>query len=124
MNWRVRSSPDSGDGGHDFFVGHAKAETGAFTVFQAKHIVAHHCPAAALVPGLARQQGRQEELLADLVHLFADNADDFVDRPLAEVKVAVDACAELANVAGADEELVTGHFGVCRGLAKSGNKEL
>jgi hypothetical protein len=30
----------------------------------------------------------------------------------------------LADVAGAEKELVAGHFGVCRGLAKSGDKEL
>ena len=50
--------------------------------------------------------------------------DDLVQRPLPEEEVVVDAGAKLANVAGAEQELVAGHFGVCRGLAKGGNKEL
>ena len=67
--------------------------------------------------------GRQIKLLADSVHLLAHDADDLVDRPLPEEEIVVDARAELANVACPDEKPVTGHFGVCRGLAKSGNKE-
>ena len=43
---------------------------------------------------------------------------------LAEEEVAVDAGAELADVAGAEEELVAGDFGVCRGLTKGRDKEL
>jgi len=39
-------------------------------------------------------------------------------------EVVINPRAELANVAGAKKELVTGHFGVCRGLAKSGDKKL
>ena len=43
---------------------------------------------------------------------------------LTEEEVVINARAELANVAGAKQKLVTGHFGVCRGLAKSGHKKL
>ena len=68
--------------------------------------------------------GGQVKLLADLVHLLAHDGDDLVERALAEEEVVVDARAELADVAGAEQELVAGHFGVCRGLAKSGNEEL
>ena len=64
------------------------------------------------------------KLLADLVHLFAHDGDDLVQRALAEEEVVVNARAELANVAGAEQKLVAGHFGVCRGLAQGGNKEL
>ena len=70
------------------------------------------------------QNRRQEELLPDLVHLLAHNADDLVQRPLPEKEIVVDARAELPNVAGAEQKLVAGHFGVCRGLAKGRNKEL
>jgi hypothetical protein len=68
--------------------------------------------------------GREIELLTDLIHLLAHDTDDFVQRAIAEEEIVINACAELANVAGAEEKLVAGHFGVCRGLAKSGNKEL
>ena len=71
-----------------------------------------------------RQDGGQIKLLPDLVHLLAHDADDLVQRPLPEEEVVVNARAELADVAGAEQKLVAGHFGVCRGLAKSGNKEL
>ena len=112
------------DGGHDLFVRHAQAELGALAVLQAKHVVAHSGPAAALLPRLAGQNAGQEELLPDLVHLFADDADDLVQRALPEEEVVVNARAELANVTGPQQELVAGHFGVCRGLAKGRNKEL
>src|ERR1019366_4436715 len=113
-----------GDGGHDLFMRHPQAQVGALAVLEAKHIVAHACPAAALLPGFARQNRRQKELLPDLVHLLAHDADNLVQRALAEKEIVVDARSELADVAGADEELVAGHFGVCRGLAKSRNEEL
>ncbi len=114
----------AGDGGHDLFVGHAQAELGALAVLEAEHVVAHAGPAAALDPRLLGQDGGEKELLADLVHLFAHDGDDLVERALAEEEVVVNAGAELADVAGAEQELVAGHFGVGRGLAKGGNEEL
>ena len=45
-------------------------------------------------------------------------------RALAEEEVVVDSCAELADVAGAEEEFVAGDFSVGGGFAESGNKEL
>ena len=112
----------AGDGGHDLFVRHAQAEIGALAVLEAEHVVAHARPAAALLPRLAGKNGGQVKLLADPVHLLAHDADDLVQRALAEEEVVVNARAELADVAGAEQKLVAGHFGVCRGLAKSGMK--
>jgi len=57
-------------------------------------------------------------------HLLAHDADDLVQRPLAEEEVVVDACAELANIAGTHQKPVAGHFGVGRGFAKSRDEEL
>ena len=45
-------------------------------------------------------------------------------RAVAEEEVAVDAGAELADVAGAEQELVAGDFGVCGGFAEGGDEEL
>ena len=56
--------------------------------------------------------------------ILAHNRDDLVDRPLPEKQNVIQARSQLANVAGAEQKPVTGHFGVCRGLAKSGNKQL
>ena len=113
----------AGNGGHHLFVGHAQAKVGALAILQAKHVGAHGDPAAGFVPDLARQQGREQELLADRVHLLADDRDDLVDRPVAEEEVRVDSRAELAHVSGAQQQLVACHFGVGRGLAQSRNKE-
>ncbi len=64
-------------------MGHAEAQVGALAVFEAKHVVAHAGPAAALLPHFAGMDGGQVKLLADLVHLLADDADDLVDGSLA-----------------------------------------
>ncbi len=42
----------AGDGGHDFFVGHAQAKIAPKAVLQPEHVVAHHIPAARLLPNL------------------------------------------------------------------------
>jgi len=105
-------------------VGHGEAELGAFAIFEAEHVVAHAGPAAAGLPNLLGIEGREEELLTDSVHLFADDGDDLVDRTVAEEEIAVDTGAELADVAGAEKELVTGDLGVGGCFAEGGDKEL
>ena len=83
----------AGDGGHDLFVGHGEAEVGALAVLEAEHVLAHACPAAGFLPDLGWIDGGQEELLADGVHLLADDGDDLVDAALAEREIGVDAGA-------------------------------
>ena len=78
----------------------------------------------ALLPDLARVERGKKKLLADRVHLFAHDGDDLVDRAIAEEEIAVDAGAELANVTGAEQQLVAGDFGVCRGFTEGGDEEL
>ncbi len=113
----------AGDGGHDLFVGHAEGEFCAFAVLEAKHVVAHAGPAAGLFPELARVEGGQQELLADGVHLFADDGDDLVDGAIAKEEVGVDAGAELTDVAGAQEQLVACDFGVGGCFTEGGDEE-
>ena len=113
----------AGDVGHDFFVGHAEAEVRAFAVLEAEHVFAHDGPAAGLAPQVGGMDGGQEKFLADLVHLVADDGNDAVDGALAKEEVGINAGAELADVAGADEEFVAGHFRVSGGLAEGGNEE-
>ncbi len=69
-------------------------------------------------------QGGQEKLLPDGVHLLADDRDDLVDGPVAEEQVAVDACAELADIAGAQQQFVARDFGVGRSFAQGRDEEL
>ncbi len=110
--------------GHDLFVGHAQAEVGALAVLEAEHVVAHHAPASAGLPHLARIQRRQVELLADGVHLLAHDAGDLEDGPLGEEEVGVDSSRQLADVSGAHQELVAGDFGVGGCFTKGGDKQL
>jgi len=105
-------------------VGHAQAKLGALAVLEAEHVVAHDGPAAALDPGVLGEDAGEQEFLADFVHFVADDGDDLVEGTLSEEEVVVEAGADLADIAGANEELVAGHFGVRRGLAKGGNEEL
>ena len=71
----------------------------------------------------ARIQRRKQELLPDLVHLFADDADDLVDRALPEKQVRVKPGAQLTDVSRSEEELMACDFGVCRCFAKCGYKD-
>ena len=114
----------AGEGGHDLFVGHAEAEIGAFAILKAEHVLAHRRPAAGFDPDLGGDKGGKKELLADGVHLFADDGNDLVNSPVAEEEVGVEAGAELADVAAAEKELVAGDFGVCGELAEGGDEEL
>jgi hypothetical protein len=76
-----------------------------------------------LLPELARVERGQQELLADLVHLLAHDGDDLVQRALAEKEIVVNARAQLADIAGAEQEFVAGDLGVRRSLAEGRNKE-
>ena len=58
------------------------------------------------------------------VHLLADDGDDLVEGALAEEEVAVDAGAELADVAGAEQEACGWRLRHRRGFAERGNEEL
>jgi hypothetical protein len=105
-------------------VGHAEAQVRAFAVLEPEHVVAHHGPAAGLAPQVGGVDGGQQEFLADAVHLLTHNADDAVDGALAEEQIGINAGAELADVSGTNQELVTGNFGVCGSFAQGGDKEL
>ena len=101
---------------------HGEDEFGAFAILEVEEVLPHDGFAAGLLPELYGVERGQEKLLADLVHLFADDANDLIERALAEGEVAVNASAQLADVAGAEKKLMTGDFGVCRSFAEGGDK--
>ncbi len=109
---------------HGLFVRHAQTQVGALAVFQPEHVVAHHGPASAGLPQFPRMNGRQVEFLPDLVHFFADDVGDLVERPLPHKKIGVNSGSQLADVACPDQEFVAGDFSVRRRFAQSRNKEL
>ncbi len=55
-----------GEGGDDLLVGHAQGQVGAAPVLQPEHLLAHHLPAAAALPQLARVHDRHQELRAPI----------------------------------------------------------
>ena len=70
------------------------------------------------------ERGEVELLAADRVHLLADDRLDLRERALREREVVVDAGAELADEAGADEELVARDLRVGGGFLQGGDERL
>ena len=111
------------DRGHDLFVGHGQAQVAAEAVLQAEQVVAHDVPAAGFLPDLGRIQRGQIHLLpADGVHLLAHNLLDLEQRALRQEQVAVDPGRKLANVAGAQQQLMAGDLGFGGVLAQRGDE--
>ena len=103
---------------------HAQAEVAAEAVLQAEHVVAHDVPAAGFLPDLGRIQRRQEHLLAaDGVHLLAHDLLDLQQRALRQKQVVVDSGRELADVAGAQQQLVAGDLGLGGVFAQRGDEQ-
>ena len=81
------------------------------------------CPKALRRPDSSHsstgwRRGQHDLLAAGRVHLLADDLADLEERPPAERQVAVDAGGELADEAGAQEELVVGRLGLSGGLTQ------
>ena len=114
-----------GDGGHHLFMRHAQAQIALEAVLQPEHVVAHDVPAAGLLPQLGGVERGQKNLLrADRVHLLAHDALDLQQRALRQKQVTVDARRELADVSGAQQQLVAGDLGFGRVFAQGRNKQL
>ena len=110
--------------GEHLLVGRAEQVVGALAVLEAEDVVAVLGPAAARLEGLLGQQRREEQLLgADGVHLLADDPLDVAQHAQAEGQPRVDAGADPADVAGADEEAVARDLCVRRVLAKGSQEQ-
>ena len=80
---------------------------------------------AALLPQVGRMDDRHLHLLAaDPVDLLADDLLDPLRHPEPERQEAVDAGAQLADVAGPDEQPVRRHLGLGRVVAERGEEQL
>src|SRR5262249_8672888 len=88
----VRSQLTSRNISEDLFVGHTKAIISPLAVLEAKHGLAHDCPATTLLPEFGRMEGWKIDLLtADGIHLLADYPGDLEKRPLRKRQSRVDA---------------------------------
>ena len=112
------------DRGHDLFVGHGQAQIASEAVLEAEQVVAHHIPAAGFLPDLGRVQSRQVHLLSpDGIHLLPHNLLDFEQRALRQEKVAVDSGRKLANVAGAQQQLMARNLSFGGVFTQRGDEE-
>lgn len=111
-----------GEGEH-LLVGGAEQQVGALAVLEPEEVVAVLRPPAGRLVGLARQQRGEAQLLADPVHLLADDALDAAQHREPEREPGVDPGRGATDVAGAHEQLVAGQLGVGRVLAQGPQEE-
>ena len=91
----------------------ADDEVAAMAVLEAEELGAVDVPAAGLLPDLARDDHRDEDLLgADGVHLLADDGLDLHERAPGERQVAVEAGGGLADHAGAQQQAMASELGL------------
>ena len=100
-------------------VGGAEQEVVPAAVLEAEEVGAVLGPAAGGLVGLARQQGREGDLLrAHRVHLLADDALDVAEDPVAQRQPGEPARRGPADVPAAGQEAVAGDLGVGRVVAQ------
>jgi hypothetical protein len=106
---------------HRLFVRQRQHEPPAASILQLEDL--GNRDAAADLPELGRCQDRTQHLLvADRVHLLADDLHNLLVHPPAEGKERPEPRADLADEPTANEELVTRSLGVGRRVAQ-GRKE-
>ena len=109
----------------DLLVGHRQDHVPAAAVLEPDQLRADLVVAAALPPDLGRVDDRHLHLLAaDRVHLLADDLLDAVADALAERQQRVDPGAELADVAGPEQQPVRRHLGVGGIVAERGEEQV
>ena len=111
--------------GDDLFVGHSERHVRAFAVLETEEFVADRAPAAGLLPDLRRVEDGHEDLLAaDAIHLLADDGGDLLHDAPAGGQVHVDARGELAHEAGAHHQLMADGFRAGRVFLDGGQQQL
>ena len=109
----------------DLFVGHREDHVPVAAVLEPDQLRADLEVAPALLPDLGRVDDRHLHLLAaDPIDLLADDLLDPVAHALAERQQRVDPGAELAQIAGPDEQAVRRHLGVGRIVAERGEEQV
>ena len=109
--------------GEQLLVGRSEQIVVHPTVLEPEHPVAVFGPAVGGLVRCARQQrGEQDLLAADRDHFLADDVLDLAQHPQPERQPAVQARADRPDVAGSDQQLVAGHFGV-GGIVTQGSQK-
>ncbi|MND53213.1 hypothetical protein D3C80_442450 [compost metagenome] len=103
--------------GDDFLMGRADAELALMAVVQAQQLGAVLFPAAGFLPQLGRLHGGHQHFQGTGgIHLFADHCLDLAQHPQAHRQPGVEAGGELADHAGAQQQLVADHHGIGGGF--------
>ena len=111
--------------GHHLLVGHRDDHLAAGAVLEPGQLRADGVVASRRLPHVGRVDDRHRHLLAaDAVHLLADDLLDSLRHPEPQREQRVQPRAELAQVAGADEQAVGRHLGVGRVVAERGEEQL
>ena len=106
-------------------VGHRQDHVASVAVLEPGQLGADRVVASARPPDVGRVDDRHLDLLAaDPVHLLADDLLDPLVDPEAERQQRVDPGAELADVAGPDEEAMRRHLGIGRVVAQGREEQL
>ena len=109
----------------DLLVGHREDHVPAVAILEPGQLRADRVVAAAGAPDVGRVDDRHLHLLAaDRVLLLADDLLDPVVDPLAERQQRVDPRAELADVAGPEEQAMGRHLGIGGVVAQGREEEL
>ena len=111
--------------GDDLLVGHRQDHVPPGPILEADKLRPDLEVAAALLPQLGRVDDRHLHLLAaDPIDLLADDLLDPAGGAVAQRQEGIDARAELADVAGPDEQPVRRHLGLGRIVAQSGKEQV
>ncbi len=110
--------------GHHLLVRRAEAEVAVVAILDAQQLLAVVLPAPALLPELGGDHGRHQDLLRPgAVHLLADDVLDPAHGAQPERQEVVDAARDLADHAGAHQQLVADDLGVGGVLAERRREE-
>ena len=110
---------------HHLLVGGAEDEGAASSLddHRRQGVAAEEGGPPALFPQLDGVEGREQQLLAaGRVELLTDDALDPLQHPEPQREEGVDARSQPPDVAGPDEQLMAGHFGVGRRLAQGARR--
>ena len=111
--------------GEQFLVGGPEQVVVVAAVLEPEDPVAVLGPAVGRLVRGPRQQRREQDLLAtDGDHLLAHHVLDLAQHPQAQRQPAVEAGRDRADIAGPDQQLVAGNFGVGRVVAQRAQEQL
>ena len=114
----VRAHDAAREVGDDLLVRHGEHHVVIGLILEPPHLRADLIPAAGGLPQIGRMDDRHRHLLAaDPVHLLPHDVLDLGQGATGEREIREDAGAELADEAGAHQQLVAGDLGVTGSLA-------